>query len=137
MVRHQVVRDINGVIYVDADPHSELLLQMEVHNKLSCDLLSSRGFGGNQLRAKAPSINPAAMSAVAVTTQNIRERQDLVMKASTAGKHFVATGGDHINSDEFFISHARADQTDTICKREKEKTARLLSLSWSQKRATL
>ena len=105
MVRHQVVRDSNGVIDVDADPHSELLLQVEVHNKFCCDLLLSRGFDVNHIRAKSLSINQAAVAAVAVTARHSRERQDLVMKASTAGKHFVETSRDHINLDEFFIAH--------------------------------
>ena len=47
------------------------------------------------------------------------------MKASTAGNFFVATGGDHINSDDLFIAHAQAEQTDTIRKREKEKNRRI------------
>ena len=67
IVRHQVVRDSNGVCDVDADYHSELLLHVEVHNKLCCGLLSSRGFDSDQLREKAPSINPPAVAAVAVT----------------------------------------------------------------------
>ena len=67
IVRHQVVRDSNGVCDVDADYHSELLLHVEVHNKHSCGLLSSRGFDSDQLREKAPSINPPAVAAVAVT----------------------------------------------------------------------
>ena len=47
------------------------------------------------------------------------------MKASTAGNNFVATGGDHINSDDLFIAHTRAEKTDTIIKREKEKNRRI------------
>ena len=56
-----------------------------------------------------------------MTARHSRERQDLEMNASNARKHFLATGGDHINSDEFFIAHARSEKTDTIRKREKEK----------------
>ena len=59
-----------------------------------------------------------------MTERYSRERQDLVMKVSTAGKHFLATGGDHINSDDFFIAHTRSEQTDTIHKRDKEKNSK-------------
>ena len=76
-----------------------------MHNKLCCDLLLSCGFDGDQFCAKAPSNNPSAVAAVDVTERYSRERQDLVMKASTAGKHFVETSRDHINLDEFFIAH--------------------------------
>ena len=60
-----------------------------------------------------------------MTARHSRERQDLEMNASNARKHFLATGGDHINSDDFFNAHTRAEQTDTIRKREKEKKRRI------------
>jgi hypothetical protein len=74
-VAHQVVTDTNGVVDVDVDPMTSLLLNLEHVKHLACDHLCAQGCDGYQL-AKA-----------AVTEHYNRERQDALMAANTAGNH--------------------------------------------------
>ena len=53
-------------------------------------------------------------------------RVKMIKKAKTSGQMFYATGGQHLNSDEFFQARALADREEAIVKAEKEKQKRLL-----------
>jgi hypothetical protein len=120
-VAHQVVTDANGVVDVDADPMTSLLLTLEHANHLACDHLCAQGCDGDQLRSSAPRV----LAKAAVTEHYSRERQDALMAANTAGKHYHATGGYHLNSDDYFIAQERMDQKRQAGILEKEKKARL------------
>ncbi|TAH02125.1 MAG: hypothetical protein EAZ17_03930 [Sphingobacteriales bacterium] len=85
-VRHEIVEEEDGTYNLEADPMSSLFLQLETHNTLCCDLLSSVGFDGDMLRAKAPVITAA--SEPAVTVPHTRERQEAILAAKTAGDLF-------------------------------------------------
>ena len=56
---------------------------------------------------------------IAVTVPLSRKRQDLLMNAATAGSRFHATGGEYLNSDDYFISQERKQRSTKI---EKLKT---------------
>ena len=79
-------------------PQMEKLKQLEALNHLYCSFLSSQGFDGDQLRRDAPQ----RITYVAVTEPHSKERILAIQKAKTAGQMFFATGGRHVNSNEFF-----------------------------------
>ena len=45
-----------------------------------------------------------------MTAPHSHERQDLLANASIIGSHFHATGGEFLNSDDFFIAEERTTQ---------------------------
>ena len=101
-VRHELVQEADGTYNVDADPQSALLIQLEAHNRLCCDLLSFRGCDGEKLRKQAPSLSVTVQPTV--TVRNSKARRELLMGSRAPGKHFLATGGEHLNSDDVFIA---------------------------------
>jgi len=122
LVRYQAVPNANGVIDLTTDPLIAQGMALEDHNKLCCDLLLAEGFDGNQLRIECPKIKA---SATAVMTEPLsRERQDLIQKSKTAGKLFYATGGQHLNSDDVFMSYEREDRERVIKEQRNEKKRR-------------
>jgi hypothetical protein len=113
------VTDANGVIDVDADPMTTMALEQANHR--ACDDLSAEGCDGDQLRSSAPRV----LAKAAVTEPYSRERQDALEKASTAGKHFHTTGGEILNTDDYFISQERGEQQTQAGLLQKEKKARV------------
>ena len=105
-VKHEVVMEEDGTINVDADPLTNKLLEIEDLNKNATELLMAHGLNGKVLRRSAPR-NLISASKTKVTAPQSRERQDLLMHATTAGSRFHATGGEFLNSDDFFISQER------------------------------
>ncbi len=61
------------------------------------DLLKT-GLDEDQIKAAAEDFTHS------VTVANTRKRQEALMKATTHGKKFFVTGGEHINSNNMFIS---------------------------------
>ena len=55
---------------------------------------------------RAPRLDKSKIN-VAVTAPRSRVRQDLLAKATTVGSRFYATGGEMLNSDDFFIAQER------------------------------
>jgi hypothetical protein len=84
----------------EEDVEIQVLRDLEQHNRFYCDLLSANGFDGNQLRKQAP----RRETYVAVTEPHSKERVNAIKAAKTAGQMFYATGGKHLNSDEFFVA---------------------------------
>jgi hypothetical protein len=120
-VAHQVVTDANGVVDVNADPLTEVLLALEKVNHLACDHLSAQGCNGDQLRSFAPTV----LARLPVTEPYSRERQDAIVMATSAGKHYHATNGNILNSDDYFIANERSAKQNKAAILEKEKKARL------------
>ena len=73
----------------------------------SCAFLNAYNCKGEVFRKDAPRVNVATFK---VTVPHSRERQDLLAKASTAGKRYKATHGEHLNSDDFFIAAERTER---------------------------
>lgn len=115
-----------------SDPAVDHLRNLEDLNKFYCSLLSANGFDGEQLRRYAPKRS----TVVAVTQEHSVERMRAIRKARTAGQMFYATGGRHLNSDEFFKAKARAANDGAIKEMEEAKKQRQLYCK-SQKAAVL
>jgi hypothetical protein len=104
------------------DVEIQRLRDLETNNMFYCDLLSASGFDGNQLRKKAP----RRETYVAVTEPNSKERVKAIKEAKSAGQMFFATGGKHLNSDEFFVASElkKRDAAIKIMEASKEKRAK-------------
>jgi len=123
-IRHEVIMRDEFSTDNYLDPHGSRLLAIEEANHQSCDFLTSFGFDGSQLRMSAPR---AARKRYQLTAPQSKERVEAIKKASTAGKMFYATHGQHLNSDEFFEARAKAKREVEVKKLEgiKEKALKL------------
>lgn len=74
------------------------LKRIEDLNKFYCDVLTAHGYDGKHLVKKAPTRSRY----VGVTEAHSKERIAAIKTAKSAGQMFYATGGRHLNSDEFF-----------------------------------
>jgi hypothetical protein len=99
-VRREVpVGDAARIVANDAkDPKVALLKRLESMNHFYCDVLASHCFDSKLLRMDAPK----RITYVAVTAPFSQQRVKAIKEAKTAGQLFYATGGRHINSDEFY-----------------------------------
>ena len=61
------------------------------------------GNNGSALKRLAPILDLCKIK-TCVTAPYSLERQYLLSKASTAGSRFLPTGGEFLNSDDFFIA---------------------------------
>ena len=71
---------------------------------------------------------------IRVTAPQSRQRQDLLAKASTAGSRFYATGGEMLNSDDFFIAEERKARKEEA-KRMSDKKEEVLVLNAQESEA--
>lgn len=106
------------------DPEIKELKRIEALNHFYTDILSANGFDGSELRLEAPTRE----TFVAVTKANTKERVQAIQKAKTAGQMFFATGGQHINSDEFFRASELRRRKEEIKAIEDKKANRKLLL---------
>jgi hypothetical protein len=102
-VRHEVpvlaaLQAQEGLTITEESPEVKKLRDLEDLNLFYCNILTANGFAGSNLRIDAPK----RKSIVAVSKPNSLERQEAMAKASSAGATFQATGGGHLNSDDFF-----------------------------------
>jgi hypothetical protein len=103
-------------------PEIRKLVELEEMNGRYCNILTANGFAGDFLRMAAPK----RKKVVAVSQPNTLERQEALRNASSAGKTFHATGGGHLNSDDYFKAaelKARANKLKAMeeVKKEREK----------------
>jgi hypothetical protein len=82
------------------------------------DLLRT-GFNEDRIKAAAEDFT------LSVTVANTRERQETLVKATTQGKKFFVTGGEHINSNDVFISAEMGNREREIVAMEKGKNRRV------------
>jgi hypothetical protein len=126
-VRHEVpvmaaLEPQEGLTTSLDSPEIQKLQDLDDQNKSYCDFLSARGFDGSKLRMEAPK----RKLIVAVSKPNTLARQVAMKKASSAGATFHATGGGHLNSDDYFKAaelKARENQVKAMeeIKKEREK----------------
>ena len=76
------------------------LRMLEECNHLVCSYLTGIGLGGGHFKAFAPK----AKKLEKVTVAHSEERIEALKKASTAGAHFHATGGEVLNCDDVFVA---------------------------------
>ena len=119
-VKHEIVMHEDGTIDVDADPLSVKLLEIEGVNKTSIALLDLHGLDGSVFKICAPRLDKAKTN-VGVTVPQSRARQDLLAKAATAGTRFYATGGEMLNSDDYFIAEERKQRSVAVNKLKTKK----------------
>jgi hypothetical protein len=120
-----------GLAAAALDPEKEedkeiaLMKSLESMNQFYCDVLSANGCDGLQLQKDAPT----RATHVAVTQPHSDLRVAAVKNAKTAGQLFHATGGHHLNSNDFFKANALKVR-DTRCKEleTKKKTLNALLL---------
>jgi hypothetical protein len=117
-VRHEViVNREDGTINEDADPETSLLLAIEHRNKMACEHLSAIGFDGSQLLIKAPRKKAPKQ----LTAPLSKERVLALKEAKSAGQLFIATGGSHINSTDYFRARELADREQKVKVLKKKK----------------
>ena len=102
------------------DPEIENLKRLQGLNHFYCDVLISHGFDGAQLRLNAPTRE----NYVAVTQPQSKDRIKAIKSAKTAGQLFFATGGKHLNSNEFFQAQESKKRDAKIKEMEKQKKER-------------
>jgi len=120
-VRHEVALTDDGAIDVNADPMGLLLMALQNHNHLCCDILSAEGCDGDQFCTNAP-IQGLNNRSAKVTIHRTRERQDAFQKGrSSAGKLFISTGGCHLSEEDAFIGWEHAARQSEIAELEKGK----------------
>jgi hypothetical protein len=103
-VSHFICYDKDGAIDVDADPETTKLVALEEINVSTCQFLTSHGFGGQHYLGQVPKNKTNKKT---VTVPLSKERIEAMQKVSSAGQHFEATGGEVLNSDDFFISREK------------------------------
>lgn len=101
------------------DPGITKLRRLEALNAMYCDILTENGMDGTQLFMKAP----RRATVAAVTEKHSKERILALKSARTAGQVFCATGGPHLNTNEFFRARELARRDDEIKAKEKQKEA--------------
>jgi hypothetical protein len=81
------------------------------------------GYKGEMLRAQYNEDKVRALRADApVTVAHTRERQEALAAATTHGKKFFVTGGEHITSDDMFKSAEIVRRNAEVLEVEKDKT---------------
>jgi len=101
------------------------LKRLEDSNRHYCDFLTANGFDGMALRKTAP----VRKRTPAVTAPQSRERVLAIKKRKTAGNHFHTTGGQHLNSDEFFQAQALQEREKEFAALEKTEKQRLAAMA--------
>ena len=121
-IRHEVPvgNAASLLVGVAPDPEVEHLKWLESINQFYCDILNTNGYDGDKLRKEAPK----RTMYVAVTEPHSKECIDAIKKAKTAGQMFFATGGRHINTNEFFQSKTLLERHVAIKAMEDAKKAR-------------
>ena len=93
----------NEILHDNDHPLSVKLLEIEGTNKASTALFDLYGLDENVFKICAPKIDKSKTK-VGVTVLQSRARQDFISKAAVSGSRFYTTGGEMINSDDFFIA---------------------------------
>ena len=92
----------DGTIDLEANPMTVVLVALEKKNKKAVAVLNKYEHDGNKFLKKAPRLDPK-QSSIAVSLPHTRERQDLLVKCSTAGSRWNVTHGDSLNCEDFLF----------------------------------
>jgi len=117
-VRHHIA--VNGT---PETREAQRLKDIEGLNHFHCDLLTASGFFWGSLRNIAPRLRKKLP---AVTVPKSKERILAIKNAKRAGQMLYATGGQHLNSDEFFQARGHAVRLDAAKRMQNEKEKWLL-----------
>ncbi len=108
------------------DAQQVRLKRIEEANRCHCDFLTGRGYYGNALQKDAPRVEKTA---AALTVRHSKARIEAIRKAKGAGQLFHATGGTHLNSNEFFKAKAletRLEQARVLEEQKNKRTEALI-----------
>jgi len=97
-------------------------------NDYSCTQPSAMGYDADLLKTgfDEDRIKEAAEDfTLSVSVANTHERQEALVKATTHGKKFCVTWGEHINSNDMFISAEMGNREREIAAMEKGKKVRI------------
>jgi len=104
------------------DKQQVKLKRIEEANHSQCAFLTARGYYGLALQRDAPRVQKTA---AALTIRHSKERIEAIRKCKCAGQLFHATGGTHLNSNEFFKAKALETQLEEAAKATETKKKRL------------
>jgi len=107
--------------------------QIEQWNHYYCDFLTAHGYAGYHLMGYAP----IRKTTPAITIPNTNERVQAIRDAKSSGMMFYATGGQHLNSDDFFIARAMAKREGKASAKMKQKAIRLEVIALDQEAKSL
>ena len=93
-------------------------------NDLAVHALTNGGYRGELLKATIEKREDARM----LTAPHSKERIDALRKASTHGAKFLATGGSHLTTDDFFLAQQKNEREKEIEARQKTKKKRLAAM---------
>ena len=116
-VRHEINVGKDGTELPQDDPEAAKYLELQRSNHFACDYLNTFGFDGNQLRSLAP----RKPDRETLTVRHSKARVKTLLGVHTAGGHFHATGGEHLNSDDVFRAAALKERMAEVAKLEKKK----------------
>jgi hypothetical protein len=121
-VRHEIPVGAAARLVVgeEENPQVKVIRDLESSNRFYCDILLKGGYDGNHLRKLAP----RRQTYVAVTEPHSKERVKAIKNCKTAGQMFFATGGKHLNSDEFFLARELKKRDGEIKEMEAKKAER-------------
>jgi hypothetical protein len=104
------------------DPNFDAFADVQSQNDYSTTQLTMMGYKGEMLRAQYHEDKFRALRAAAPgTVAHTRERQEALAAATTHGKKFFVTGGEHITSDDMFKSVEIVRRNAEAVEVEKEK----------------
>jgi len=89
---------------VEYDPEALLLLNYEQENKLRCFILDSKDFDGRKSRLDA--LKVVKQNTLVVKIPQTLDYIQAIVGTKGSGVIFHATGGKHLNSDDYFKSRA-------------------------------
>ena len=117
------------------DPEYDKYQIIQSKNDFSCAQLSTMGYDADLLKTEFNEDRIRAAAAeeeldLSVTVANTRERQEALAKATTHGKKFYVTGGEHITSDDMFIAAEMGNRKREIAEMEKDKKVRVEFHTW-------
>ena len=95
------------------------MLALEEENKAAVATLNSFGLDGSVCERKAPRLKE---NNIPVTVAGNCERQNLIVGAHTAGRRFLLTKGEAVNSDDTFIGLQRRRNEEQLVVLTKKKS---------------
>ena len=119
-------KDVRHRLSIDGSPETQeaaRLKEIQTLNEFHCTFLTANGFLGEALKKAAPRIRKKQP---AITVPQSKARIVAIKDAKAAGQMFFATGGQHLNSDEFFQAREHAKRLQEAKKLEEEKKNRVL-----------
>ena len=99
------------------DDMNRFMLEIQQANDLSVKFLNDLGYKGDLLKGKIRRVPKARP----LTVPNSRARQERIAEAASHGARFLATGRDHVTSDDAFKAAEIAVQKQTNKTLDEEK----------------